>query len=227
MLDPAATLGALRARDRAISLENNRMTKVDLKRDQRSLYAPPAGRYVEVTVPPMRYLGVEGSGRPGSPAYQQAVEALYAASYAAKFISKGELDRDYVVLPLEGLWWADDMSTFRTREKDRWSWQMLIRQPDWLDARVLAAAVAQARSKGRDPDGLLRAVELDEGRCLQTLHIGSYDDEGPSLAYLHDELLPAQGLRPTGRHHEIYLSDARRVAPDKLRTILRQPVAPA
>jgi hypothetical protein len=175
----------------------------------------------------MRYLAVDGSGRPGSPAYQQAVEALFAASYAAKFLSKGDLDRDYVVLPLEGLWWSEDMDTFRTREKDRWSWRMLIRQPDWLDEQILTAAVAQARSKDRDPDGLLRLVELDEGRCLQTLHVGSYDDEGPTLAHLHDEYLPAQGLRPVGLHHEIYLSDARRVAPDKLRTILRQPVAPA
>jgi hypothetical protein len=203
------------------------MTKVDLKRDQRALYAPPTGRYVEVDVPAMRFLAVEGSGRPDSPAYQQAVEALFAAAYAAKFLSKGELDRDYVVLPLEGLWWADDMATFRTREKDRWSWRMLIRQPDWLDERTLAAAVDKARSKGRDPEGLLQVFELEEGRCLQTLHLGSYDDEGPSLAYLHDEYLPERGLRPTGLHHEIYLSDARRVAPDKLRTILRQPVAPA
>jgi hypothetical protein len=203
------------------------VTKVDLKRDQRALYAPPTGRFVEVHVPAMRYLAVDGSGRPGSPAYQQAVEALFAASYAAKFLSKGDLDRDYVVLPLEGLWWSEDMDTFRTREKDRWSWRMLIRQPDWLDEQILTAAVAQARSKDRDPDGLLRLVELDEGRCLQTLHVGSYDDEGPTLAHLHDEYLPAQGLRPVGLHHEIYLSDARRVAPDKLRTILRQPVAPA
>jgi hypothetical protein len=104
---------------------------------------------------------------------------------------------------------------------------MLIRQPDWLDERILRAAIDQAHAKGRDPDGLLQTFDLDEGRCLQTLHIGSYDDEGPSLAYLHDEHLPAQGLRPTGLHHEIYLSDARRVAPERLRTILRQPVAPA
>ncbi|GAA3932025.1 GyrI-like domain-containing protein [Actinoplanes auranticolor] len=203
------------------------MSKTDLKRDQHALYASPTGRYAEVEVPAMRYLAVDGSGRPGSPSYQQAVEALFTASYAAKFLSKNDLDRDYVVMPLEGLWWADDMSTFRTREKDRWSWRMLIRQPDWLDERILATAIEQAHAKGRDPEGLLRPVELDEGRCLQTLHLGSYDDEGPILAYLHDEYLPAQGLRPVGRHHEIYLSDARRVAPGKLRTILRQPVAPA
>jgi hypothetical protein len=203
------------------------MSKVDLKRDQRALYAPPTGRYAEVEVPAMRYLAVDGSGRPGSRSYQQAVEALFTASYAAKFLSKHDLDRNYVVMPLEGLWWADDMATFQTREKDRWSWRMLIRQPDWLDQQILAAATEQAQAKGKDPEGLLRAVELDEGRCLQTLHLGSYDDEGPILAHLHDELLPGRGLHPVGLHHEIYLSDARRVAPEKLRTILRQPVAAA
>ena len=201
------------------------MSKVDLKRDQRALYAAPTGRYAEVDVPVMRYLAVDGSGRPGSQSYQQAVEALFTASYAAKFLSRNKLDRDYVVMPLEGQWWSDDMTTFLTREKDRWLWRMLIRQPDWLDEQLLAAAVEQAQAKDRDPEGLLRVVELDEGRCLQTLHLGSYDDEGPILAHLHDELLPSRGLRPVGLHHEIYLSDARRVAPEKLRTILRQPVA--
>jgi hypothetical protein len=198
------------------------MSKVDLKRDQRTLYAAPTGRYAEVNVPTLRYLAVDGSGRPGSESYQQAVEALFTASYAAKFLSKNKLDRDHVVMPLEGLWWSDDMTTFLTREKDRWSWRMLIRQPDWLDEQLLATAIEQAHAKGRDPEGLLRVVER---RCLQTLHVGSYDDEGPILAHLHDELLPSRGLRPVGRHHEIYLSDARRVAPEKLRTILRQPVA--
>jgi hypothetical protein len=196
------------------------MSKADLKREERALYAPPAGRFVEVDVPTMRYLAVDGSGAPAtSPAYQQAVEALFTASYAVKFHSKRELDRDYVVMPLEGLWWAEDMATFRTREKDKWSWRMLIRQPGWLDDEVLTAGLAKA--------GAGRIVELTEGRCLQTLHLGSYDDEGPILAHLHDELLPGRGLRPTGLHHEIYLSDPRRVAPEKLRTILRQPVMPA
>ncbi len=113
------------------------MSKVDLKREQRALYAPPAGRYVPVEVPKMQFLAVDGSGSPvTSAAYREAVEALFAASYAAKFLSRRELERDYVVLPLEGLWWADDLATFRTREKDRWSWRMLIRQPDWLGARL-------------------------------------------------------------------------------------------
>ena len=201
------------------------MDKVDLKREQRALYAPPIGRWAEVTVPAMRYLAVDGQGNPGTAqAYQDAVGALFTAAYAAKFASRQYVGRDYVVLPLEGLWWADDMSTFRTREKDRWSWQMLIRQPDWLTDEILAAAIEQAGRKGASAAGRLHIVTLDEGRCVQTLHVGSYDDEGPTLTDLHDRYLQRHGLRATGRHHEIYLSDARRTQPAKLRTILRQPV---
>jgi hypothetical protein len=202
------------------------MDKVDLKAQRRDLYAPPRGRFVDVEVPAMRFLAVDGTGSPvTSPRYAAAVEALFTASYAAKFASKRTHDRDYVVMPLEGLWWADDMRTFDTREKDLWSWRMLIRQPDWVTDEELDDAVAAARAKGADVDGKLHIEQLEEGRCLQTLHVGSYDDEGPTLRHLHDQLLPDEGLRENGLHHEIYLSDARRVTPDKLRTILRQPVA--
>lgn len=202
------------------------MDKVDVKRGQRDLYAPPTGRWVEVTVPAMRYLAVDGHGNPGTAqAYRDAVAALFTAAYAAKFASRQHLGRDYVVLPLEGLWWAEDMTTFRTRDKDRWSWRMLIRQPAWLTDAMLTAAVDRAAAKGAVAAERLRVVTLDEGRCVQTLHVGSYDDETPTLTDLHDRYLPDRGLRATGRHHEIYLSDARRTDPAKLRTILRQPVA--
>jgi hypothetical protein len=204
------------------------MDKTDLKRQRPDLYAPPAGRYVEVDVPRMRYLAVDGHGDPNTaPAYREAVESLFAAAYAAKFLSKRELERDYVVLPLEGLWWADDMTAFRTGDKASWSWRVLVRQPDWLPDDLLKTAVEQAHGKGRDPDHLLHLVDLAEGRCVQILHVGPYAAEGPALAYLHDRYLPEHGLRPAGLHHEIYLSDPRRVAPEKLRTILRQPVAAA
>jgi hypothetical protein len=174
----------------------------------------------------MRFLAVDGTGSPvTSPRYAAAVEAVFTASYVAKFASKRTHGRDYVVMPLEGLWWAEDMRTFDTREKNAWSWRVLIRQPEWLTDADLDDAVATARAKGADADSKLHIEQLDEGRCLQTLHVGSYDDEGPTLRHLHDQLLPDQGLRENGLHHEIYLSDARRMAPDKLRTILRQPVA--
>ncbi len=141
-------------------------------------------------------------------------------------MSKKELGRDYAVMPLEGLWWAEDMSTFLSREKDKWSWTMMILQPDWITRDMVDAAVAKARGKLGEMPASLRLETLEEGLCVQTMHIGSYDDEGPVLARLHGEYLPQNGLAEQGRHHEIYLGDPRKTAPEKLKTILRQPVRP-
>ena len=199
--------------------------KVDFKNSMNALYAPPVGRFVEVEVPPLSYLMIDGSGDPNTAAsYRSALEWLYSVSYPLKFMSRKELDRDYAVMPLEGLWWADDMSTFLSRKKDEWSWTMMILQPDWITQAMIDAAIAKARGKLGEPPGSLRLERLEEGLCVQTMHVGSYDDEGPVLAKLHDEYLPQHGLKETGRHHEIYLGDPRKTAPEKLRTILRQPV---
>jgi len=203
------------------------MADTDLKAERKDLYAPRRGVFVDIVVPPMTFLAIDGTGDPNvSEDYRHAIEALFSASYAAKFLSKRELHRDYVVLPLEGQWWAEDMAAFHTRDKTNWSWRMMIRQPNWLGADVLNEAVRKAEQKGAAAASQLRPYMLDEGRCVQTLHVGSYDDEGPVLARLH-EYLPEHALKPVGLHHEIYLSDARRTAPAKLRTILRQPVAAA
>ncbi|MFF2275692.1 GyrI-like domain-containing protein [Agromyces sp. NPDC058126] len=199
-------------------------TKFDPKREIPS-YTAAHGRFDLVEVPPLRYAMVDGEGDPNTvPEYAAAVEALYAVSYAAKFQSKRELELDYAVGPLEGLWSADDPSTFVTREKSAWSWTMMIWQPDWLTPEVQEAAIAKALAKA-PAVARLRFETLDEGLCVQTLHRGAYDDEGPTLARLHDEFMPAEGLRFNGRHHEVYFGDPRRSAPEKLRTILRQPVA--
>jgi hypothetical protein len=199
--------------------------KVDLKKTLKALYAPPVGRFVEIDVPPLRYLTIDGSGNPNtSAAYKAAVEWLYSVSYPVKFMSKKELGRDYAVMPLEGLWWADDMSAFLSRQKDRWSWTMMILQPDWISQDMIGAGVARASAKLGPPPASLRLKTLEEGLCVQTMHVGSYDDEGPVLAKLHDEYLPQNGLAETGHHHEIYLGDPRKTAPDRLKTILRQPV---
>jgi hypothetical protein len=203
--------------------------KYDVKREHRQLYAPSAKAFALVDVPPMRYLAVDGHGDPNRvPEYAAAVGALFAVAYAAKFLSARELGRDLVVAPLEGLWWADDPQSFVTRDKARWSWTMLISQPEWIDDEHVATARERAAAKA-DASALekLRLVELHEGRCVQILHLGSYDDEGPVLDRLHREYLPEHGLDFNGEHHEIYLSDARRTAPEKLRTVLRQPVRPA
>jgi hypothetical protein len=147
-------------------------------------------------------------------------------AYAIKFFSKRELGRDYGVMPLEALWWADDMDTFTTRrDKSRWHWTLLNLLPEWITGEQLEAMRRTVAAKGAAPlIDAVRLERLDEGLCVQTLHVGAYDDEGPVLHRLHHEFVPAQGLRLTGKHHEIYLSDARRIAPAKLRTILRQPV---
>jgi hypothetical protein len=203
--------------------------KVDFK--SLDAYQARVGEVRTLDVPPLQYLAIDGHGDPNSSEeYAGALAALYPVAYTLKFASRRELGRDYVVMPLEGLWWADDMAAFTVaRDKSRWSWTLLIMTPDWVDDAMRARAVAQVAAKGDPPQRLvdLRLQRLTEGRCVQTLHVGPYDDEGPVLARLHDEVLPAQGLRPTGRHHEIYLSDPRRTAPERLRTILRQPVTTA
>ncbi|GAA2514976.1 GyrI-like domain-containing protein [Winogradskya humida] len=192
--------------------------KADLKREI-STYRAPRGRFELVDVPELRYLMIDGHGDPNTgTAFADATAALYPLAYKLKFASKKILGRDYVVMPLEGLWWADDMETFTAaRDKSRWDWTLMILVPEWIGDELLA---------GAGDWGAVRLGSLSEGRCVQTLHIGSYDDEAGVLARMHDEFIPGNGLRMTGKHHEIYLSDARKVAPEKLRTILRQPVEP-
>ncbi|OUZ10986.1 hypothetical protein BHE97_06020 [Aeromicrobium sp. PE09-221] len=200
--------------------------KTDFKKTL-DAYRAPRGRFEIVDIPAMRFLMVDGHGDPNtSPAYADALAALYPVAYTLKFASKRELGRDYVVPPLEGLWWADDMDVFTTsRDKSRWDWTMMLMVPDWLDEKQVETAMRHAGArKGFARLDDLRLGSLHEGCCVQTLHIGSFDDEGPVLARLHDEFIPAHDLRMDGKHHEIYLSDPRRTAPDKLRTILRQPV---
>lgn len=200
--------------------------KVDFKKTL-ATYRARRGRFDVVDVPDLQYLMIDGHGDPNSsPAFADAVEALYPVAYKLKFASKQGLGRDYVVPPLEGLWWAEDMSTFTTaRDKSGWDWTLMLMVPDWIDRTLFTAAVEQAGAKNR-PTRIddIRLESLSEGLCVQTLHVGSFDDEAAVLAHMHDELIPGRGLRMVGKHHEIYLSDFRKVAPEKQRTILRQPV---
>jgi hypothetical protein len=147
-------------------------------------------------------------------------------SFKVKFISKKQLDKDYVVPPLEGLWWADNMDAFSTyRDKSAWDWTMMIMQPDWITPELVDEAVQQVqKSKNLPALPKLRLESYHEGLAVQIMHHGSYDDEGPTLHCLHHEFVPQNGYEMTGKHHEIYLSDARKVAPERLRTVLRQPV---
>lgn len=182
------------------------------------------GEFRVLEVPPLRYLALDGHGDPNTDTYRRALETVYPVAYKLKFASRAA-GRDYGVPPLEALWSADDPASFTTaRDKSTWDWTVLSMVPEWITPDDVEAAVAVTTGPRRDD---VRLLVLDEGLCVQTLHVGSYDDEGPTLARMHDEFIPAQGLVMTGRHHEIYLSDARRTAPEKLRTILRQPVARA
>lgn len=200
--------------------------KADFKKSLDS-YRAKRGELRILDVPDLQYLMIDGHGDPNtSPAFTEAVETLYPLAYTLKFAGKRELGRDFVVMPLEGQWWAEDMDSFTAaRDKSRWSWTLMIMQPDWIDQDLYAAAVGQVRAKS-SPARLddVRLEPLSEGRCVQTLHVGTFDDEADVLARMHDEFIPGNGLRMVGRHHEIYLSDLRRVAPEKQRTILRQPV---
>lgn len=202
------------------------MSKVNFKKEYKELYAPPK-KFVVVDVPEMQFLMIDGHGDPNTAqGYQDALEALYAVAYKLKFISKKVLGKDYTVPPLEGLWWAEDMDSFSVSlDKSQWDWTMMIMTPDWVQPELFEDALEQVR-KGKNP-ALLDKVRLEhyhEGLSVQIMHLGSYDDEAPTLAKMHNEFIPESGCTENGKHHEIYLSDPRRVAPEKLKTVLRQPV---
>ena len=206
---------------------NIAMTKVDFKKTLKNLYRPSTSAFSLLEVPAMRFLMIDGRGDPNTdPAYQATVEALFSVAYTLKFMSKNGPGRDYVVPPLEGLWWADDMQSFTVgRDKSKWHWTMMIMVPDWLSVEMVGEAQAEAGKKKTLPAlPMMRCESYEEGLSVQIMHVGSYDDEGPTLERLHSEFMPANNLAFNGKHHEIYLSDRRRVAPEKLRTILRQPV---
>jgi hypothetical protein len=201
--------------------------KIDFKKTLKHLYKPKAKDFVLVDVPEMQFLMVDGHGDPNtSEEYQLALETLYAVAYKIKFFSKKQLGKDYTVPPLEGLWWAEDMSKFTTDlDKSEWDWTAMIMTPEWITQEHFAEAVeAAGKSKDLASLSLVRLERYHEGLSAQIMHIGSYDDEAPTLARLHNKWLPENGCTENGKHHEIYLSDPRRVAPEKLKTVLRQPV---
>jgi hypothetical protein len=198
--------------------------KLDLKKSRKELFFAPQNRFVPIDVPPVSYLMADGHGDPNrAPEYKAAVESLYATAYTIKFLHKAE-GRDFVVPPLEGLWSARDPESFTARRKDEWDWTMMIMMPDFVDEASFQRARGRAAEKLGAISESLRLETLEEGLCLQALHIGSYDEEGPLLAKLHNEIMPAEGYDFAGRHHEIYLGDPRKTAPGKLKTLLRQPV---
>jgi hypothetical protein len=202
------------------------MNKIDYKKQFKHLYRPSAREIVEVDVPALNFLMIDGEGDPGtSQAYAEAVEALFSVSYTAKFMLKKRADNaiDYAVMPLEGLWWADDLSAFVTGDRSQWKWTMMIMQPPVIERAVIDTAIASVHDK-KNLAGTqrLRFESFCEGRCAQILHIGPFADEGPVIERLHAFIEARTGL--TGKHHEIYLSDIRCANPANWKTVIRQPM---
>jgi hypothetical protein len=202
------------------------MTKIDFKKELKYLYSPSKKDFQVVDVPSLKFLMVDGHGDPNTAQeYKEAIETLYGVAYKLKFLSK-KRDQDYVVMPLEGLWWAEDMESFTTaRDKSQWDWTMMIMTPDWITQEDFQLACHEAAAK-KDLVAIdkIRLEDYQEGLSVQILHIGSYDDEGPTLDRLHKQWMPHNGYVFNGKHHEIYLSDFRKVEPERLRTVLRQPI---
>ncbi len=195
----------------------------DWKKDCKTLYFPPS-HPVMVEVPPMNYLMIDGHGDPnGSAEYQAAIEALFSLSYTLKFAIKKAGGIEYAVYPSEGLWWVKDMAEFSIGHKENWDWTMMIAQPELVTDEWVERARAEAlKKKGQPAIERVRFASYAEGLCAQVMHTGPFSAEGPIVAGLH-AFIEAQGCALSGKHHEIYLSDFRRTAPEKLKTVIRQP----
>ncbi|HUX90774.1 MAG TPA: GyrI-like domain-containing protein [Gallionellaceae bacterium] len=202
------------------------MEKVDFKNKLKQLYQPSSKQIEEVNVPPMKYLMADGEGDPETaPAFAEVVEALFSLSYTLKFmVKKGALEIDYSVMPLEGLWWADDMSAFSSGDKSKWKWTLMIMQPEFITKEMVAAAIAEVKKK-KNLAALnkVRFEALAEGNAAQIMHIGPFSEEGPNIERLH-QYIESHGHKLSGKHHEIYMSDIRKTAPQKWKTVIRQPM---
>jgi hypothetical protein len=204
--------------------------------DLERLYKGRRGAVEFVEVPSLSFAVVHGEGDPDGQAFAEAIQALYAVSYAAHFGVKKRTGVSTRVMPLEALWWADDPEqaeivkkaamgegSLTLADRSSWRWQAMIVQPDPIEAKDVERALDESRTKGLPALGRLTFEEWEEGRCAQTLHVGPYAQEAPTIVRLH-AAIDGAGLRPRGRHHEIYLGDPRRSAPEKLRTLIRHPV---
>jgi hypothetical protein len=201
------------------------MEKIDLKKELKQLYNPSAKAVSVVDVPAFNFIMIDGRGDPNTaPEYAEAVQALYTLAYTLKFmLKKGPAAVDYAVMPLEGLWWVPDMSQFSAQNKAAWLWTMLIMQPEPVTAALFAEALTDAqRKKGLPGLSKARFERYAEGRAVQIMHIGPYSAEEPNIKKLHEHIRES-GCERSGKHHEIYLSDPRKAAPEKLRTVVRQP----
>jgi hypothetical protein len=202
------------------------LTKIDLKKDLKEFYTASPDNVSIVEVPPLPFLMAQGQGDPNTaPAFQQATETLFRLSYTLKFMLKKEHGLDWTVMPLEGLWSAEDMVAFLEGRRGEWQWTLMILQPDFVTGGAMARALGLARSKkGASPLYDTSFGRHTDGQAAQILHVGPYAGEAATIARLH-HFIREKGYHFAGKHHEIYLSDPMRTAPAKLKTILRQPIS--
>ena len=200
------------------------MQKIDYKKEYGRRYKASAKQIAAIEVPAMHFLMIDGKGEPGGPLYAEAVEALFSVSYTVKFmVKKGDIGIDYGVMPLEGLWWAENMEDFVTDKRENWQWSMMIMQPELVTKALVDAALEQVEAKkGLPALPRIRYASFEEGQCAQILHVGPFSEEAPTIEKLH-AWIREQGHELAGKHHEIYLSDIRRAAPERWKTIIRQP----
>jgi hypothetical protein len=207
-------------------MEGN-VKKVDYKKELKQLYLPSSKEVSVVEMPKQQFIMIDGQGDPHtSKEFQEAVEALFSLSYALKFIvKKGKTGIDYGVMPLEGLWWSDDMTKFNVENKSDWKWTLMIMQPEFVTHELFDVAMRQVqKKKNLNALSKLRFKTFTEGKAAQILHIGPFSDEGPTIDKIHS-YIQNNGYKASGKHHEIYLSDITKTVPDKLKTIIRQPVS--
>ncbi len=200
------------------------MSKLDLRKELKSYYTAKKKPEI-VDIPPGKFLAITGRDEPGGEEYTATLQALYGLSYTLKFRCKAE-GRDFTVMGLEGLWWWDDDAVFTPEEappRDQWNWKSMIRQPDFITKEMVEEARAEVMEKRGPAVDRVELEEFHEGLSAQVMHVGPYSEEGPTIRRLH-EFIEKQGYRPRGRHHEIYLSDPRRTTPERIRTIIRQPI---
>jgi hypothetical protein len=204
------------------------MRKLDLKKDLKHLYLPSASEVTVVRIPKLNYLVIDGAGDPiASEEFQEAVQALYTVAYTLKFAIKKEKQVDYPVMALEGLWWTDDRSSFSVGNRSAWKWRLMILQPAVVTKTSFKKALREAKEKKGFPAlDNIRFEPFQEGLCVQILHVGTYAEEGPAIERLR-AFARQHGQELWGKHHEIYLSDPRRVKPEKMKTVIRQPIRKA
>lgn len=201
------------------------MAKLDLRKELKELYQPTSKQFAILEVPPMNFLMLDGCGDPNtSDEFQGAMMALYGMSFTVKFASKLQLGVDYAVMAIEGLWWTEGTQDLDWEDKSGWHWTLMMMQPGHITASLVEQAWKDMQRKRPSPAlDRVRFERFAEGLSVQIMYVGPYANEGPTIARMH-EFIAQKGYAPSGKHHEIYLGDPRRTAPEKLKTVLRQPI---